>query len=47
MSLEKIQNFIDNLELESQEKLFIKELKRTTVQELIICLQVNYIFGKQ
>lgn len=40
MNLEKLRDLIDNLEIESKQKLFIKEIKNTTVNTLILTLKV-------
>lgn len=42
MILEKIKLLIETLEVESQEKLFIRELKRSTLTEMLSGLQVNH-----
>ena len=42
MILEKIKLLIETLEVESQEKLFVRELKRSTLTQILSGLQVNH-----
>ena len=41
MILEKIKLLIENLEVESQEKLFVRDLKRSTLTQMLSGLQGN------
>lgn len=43
MSIEKLNTIIQHLEFETKQKLYIKELKSSTISELILKLNVPFL----